>query len=159
MIYELLKLLKVHERDIVQVSEDLAIKHNALRNTSVTTSLWVWWMELAVIVDCVSLIPLQGAILTLLVWSMSFGTLTAHVGDILIECFVLTILNHSLVLVHAIWALCVRRMCAFGLRWCDWGRLTEAFEALAGSSAGTFLNLSIFIICWVLLLFFGRFGA
>ena len=56
MINELLKLLKVHERDVVEMPENLASKDDRLWNAALAATLWIGWMELTVIVNSVPLL-------------------------------------------------------------------------------------------------------
>lgn len=45
MIDELFQLLKVHERDVVEMAERLPFEDHRLRDATLATSLRVWWME------------------------------------------------------------------------------------------------------------------
>ena len=105
MINELLKLLKVHERDVVEMSENLAFKHDRLRDAALAATLRIGRMEPTVIVDCVPLLLREGTILAFLVAGVSLRTLLACSCNEAVKGLVMTILNQSFLFVETVGAL------------------------------------------------------
>jgi hypothetical protein len=94
-IHELRQLLEIHERDVVKVAENLPFKYHRLGDAALTTALGVWRMELAVVVDFVSLILRESTILAFHVTRVLLGTLLFHIGKEAIERIVLTVGHQS----------------------------------------------------------------
>ena len=107
MIDELLQLLVIHERNVVNVAERLPFQDHRLWDATLTTTLRVWRMELTVVVHCVPLILREGAILTFLVACMRLGTLLLLFCNEAIEGIVLSISDHTFIFVHAVGTLYV----------------------------------------------------
>lgn len=112
MVHKFLQLLEIHEGNVVEVAELLSFQDDRLWDASLTTTLGVWWMEPTVVVHSVPLILRECAILALLIASVRFCTLFALRCNEAIEGVVLTICDHALIFVHAVWALLVRAVMA-----------------------------------------------
>ena len=67
MIDKLLQLLKVHERNVVYVTIFLPVQNDRAWDASVTATLRVGWMVLAIVVHSVALVTRESTVLTLLV--------------------------------------------------------------------------------------------
>ena len=105
MINELPKLLKLPERDVVDMSESLGLKDDRLRDAALAATLRIRRMEPTVIVDCVPLLLREGAILAFLVAGVSLRTLLACSCNEAVKGLVFAILNQSFLFVHTVGAL------------------------------------------------------
>ena len=121
MINELLKLLKVHEGNVVKMAEHLAFENDRLWDAALAATLWKRWMVPAVIVNCVPLILRECTILTFLVASVGLRTLLALGCNKAIEGLVRTASYQAFVLVKAVGALLV------------WAVTTATFSRKAGT--------------------------
>ena len=87
------------------MSENLAFKHDRLRDAALAATLRIGRMEPTVIVDCVPLLLREGTILAFLVAGVSLRTLLACSCNEAIEGLVMTILNQSFLFVETVGAL------------------------------------------------------
>ena len=90
------------------MAELLSLKDDRLWDASLAATGRVGWMEPAVVINCISLILRECAILTSLVTCMGLCTLLLHLRNGAIEGFMCTIGDHPSVLNEAVCALLVR---------------------------------------------------
>jgi hypothetical protein len=64
---ELRQLVLVHERHVINMTEDLPIQNDRRRNTLVAHSLWIWLVIFAIIIDLVADVLNKGTVLALCV--------------------------------------------------------------------------------------------
>ena len=147
MVHKLREFFEIHEGDVVEVTEDLALKDDRLRDTTLATTLWVWWMVLAVVVDGIPLVLRVCTVLAFLVACVCLCTLFTLSSDIAIEGLVLSISDHAFIFVHTVGALLIRSVVAAWLGRHHRTRLSNAVGAFGGGCMiAAALRLFLFLL-------------